>query len=125
MRFYQHCKRTKDLLQELHIEMEEGWSYDVVDLDLMPEGDGPKLQAELADMTVSPSHTQPRCSDHSFLPSFMTPGSFYAQGQRTVPNIFVGGDHVGGNSDLQAMHAEDKALEPRLRELADAHEGDL
>ena len=25
--------------------------------------------------------------------------------QTTVPNIFVGGDHIGGNSDLQAANA--------------------
>merc|ERR1712045_531229 len=25
-------------------------------------------------------------------------------GQRTVPNIFIGGAHQGGNSDLQAAH---------------------
>lgn len=42
-----------------------------------------------------------------------------------MPNIYLGGEHVGGNSDLQAMHAEDKALEPKLQELADAHGEDL
>ncbi|KAF5092726.1 hypothetical protein D0Z03_002724 [Geotrichum reessii] len=29
-------------------------------------------------------------------------------GQRTVPNIFIGGKHVGGNSDLQALEASGK-----------------
>lgn len=24
-------------------------------------------------------------------------------GQRTVPNIFIGGKHIGGNSDLEAL----------------------
>lgn len=32
-------------------------------------------------------------------------------GQRTVPNIFVGGAHVGGNSDLQAAHSSGKLAE--------------
>ena len=27
-------------------------------------------------------------------------------GQRTVPNIFIGHKHIGGNSDLQAKSAE-------------------
>jgi hypothetical protein len=48
--------------------MEEGWSYDVVDLDLLPDGDGPKIQAELAEMTVSLSHT--RNSSASFTHSY-------------------------------------------------------
>ena len=26
--------------------------------------------------------------------------------QTTVPNIFINGDHIGGNSDLQALHNE-------------------
>lgn len=24
-------------------------------------------------------------------------------GQRTVPNVFIGGEHIGGDSDLQAL----------------------
>lgn len=35
-------------------------------------------------------------------------------GQRTVPNIFIGGEHIGGNSDLQALNSEDK-LEPKIK----------
>ncbi|KAL1955336.1 hypothetical protein VTO42DRAFT_8676 [Malbranchea cinnamomea] len=31
-------------------------------------------------------------------------------GQRTVPNIFIGQKHIGGNSDLQARKAELPAL---------------
>ena len=27
-------------------------------------------------------------------------------GQRTVPNIFINGDHLGGNSDLQNAHSD-------------------
>jgi glutaredoxin 3 len=29
-------------------------------------------------------------------------------GQRTVPNIFISGQHVGGNSDLQDLHSSGK-----------------
>lgn len=29
-------------------------------------------------------------------------------GQRTVPNVFIGGQHVGGNSDVQALKSADK-----------------
>jgi glutaredoxin len=28
-------------------------------------------------------------------------------GQRTVPNIFIGGEHIGGNSDLQTLKSKD------------------
>ncbi|KAJ3580074.1 hypothetical protein NPX13_g495 [Xylaria arbuscula] len=31
-------------------------------------------------------------------------------GQRTVPNIYIGGKHIGGNSDLQAKKGELKSL---------------
>ncbi|KAF5094815.1 hypothetical protein D0Z00_003388 [Geotrichum galactomycetum] len=29
-------------------------------------------------------------------------------GQRTVPNVFIGGKHIGGNSDLQALESSGK-----------------
>lgn len=35
-------------------------------------------------------------------------------GQRTVPNVFIGGQHVGGNSDVQALKSEDK-LEDKIK----------
>jgi Glutaredoxin len=35
-------------------------------------------------------------------------------GQRTVPNIFIGGQHIGGNSDLEALRSQDK-LEERIK----------
>eukprot|EP00977_Amphora_coffeiformis_P027976 scaffold34676_cov176-Amphora_coffeaeformis.AAC.5 len=70
--------------------MEQGWKYDTVNLDRLPGGDGPKIQAELLRLT----------------------------GQRTVPNIFVGGTHVGGNSDLQALHHQEQGLMPMLEALA-------
>ncbi|KAK6836201.1 Glutaredoxin [Apiospora arundinis] len=31
-------------------------------------------------------------------------------GQRTVPNVFIGQKHIGGNSDLQAKKKELKTL---------------
>lgn len=37
-------------------------------------------------------------------------------GQRTVPNIFIGGKHIGGNSDIQALHKSGK-LVPLLKEV--------
>lgn len=35
-------------------------------------------------------------------------------GQRTVPNVFIAGEHIGGNSDLQALHSKD-LLEPKIK----------
>ena len=29
-------------------------------------------------------------------------------GQRTVPNVFIGGKHIGGNSDVQALNSQGK-----------------
>lgn len=77
--------------------MEEGWSLNIVDLDLMPADDGPKVQAELLAMT----------------------------GQRTVPNIFIGGTQIGGNSELQSLHHESNGLQPMLEALAEEHGEDL
>lgn len=45
--------------------------FHLIDLDLIPEGE--QMQATLLELT----------------------------GQRTVPNIFIGGTHVGGASELQ------------------------
>jgi len=36
-----------------------------------------------------------------------------AHGRRTVPQIFIGGDHVGGSDDLHALDAAGK-LDPLL-----------
>ena len=41
-------------------------------------------------------------------------------GQRTVPNIYIGGQHVGGNSDLQALAQQGKLAE-RLQAAGVAH----
>eukprot|EP00898_Chlorokybus_atmophyticus_P007927 jgi/Chlat1/8135/Chrsp75S07564 len=35
-------------------------------------------------------------------------------GQRTVPNVFIGGKHVGGNDDTVALHSANK-LVPMLK----------
>lgn len=39
---------------------------------------------------------------------------FEITGQRTVPNVFIGGQHIGGNSDLQALHSQGK-LETKIK----------
>jgi glutaredoxin len=55
----------------------------VVDLDTLPEDDGPLVQMELLTKT----------------------------GQKTVPNIFIGGQHIGGDSDLSEMYDSGSLLE--------------
>lgn len=35
-------------------------------------------------------------------------------GQRTVPNVFIAGEHIGGNSDVQALNSADK-LVPKIK----------
>lgn len=39
---------------------------------------------------------------------------FEITGQKTVPNVFIAGEHIGGNSDLQALHSQDK-LESKIK----------
>ena len=68
-----YCKNSKRILRELKTKaMGSDWTLGVVELDQLPENDGPMIQMELLTRT----------------------------GQKTVPNIFIGGKHVGGNSDL-------------------------
>ena len=76
------------MLEELHAEF-EGWHLKVLDLDLMEGDDGALVQHALMELT----------------------------GQRTVPNVFIGEDHIGGNDDLQQMHAEGRLL-PLLEEIS-------
>ncbi|KAI0159997.1 putative glutaredoxin [Hypoxylon sp. FL1284] len=57
-----------------------GAKYKLVELNEVP--DGSALQDALEEMT----------------------------GQRTVPNIFIGKKHIGGNSDLQAKSGELKGM---------------
>ncbi|KAF9624521.1 hypothetical protein IFM89_011634 [Coptis chinensis] len=63
-----------------------GASYNIVELDI--ESDGDEIQTALATWT----------------------------GQRTVPNVFIGGDHIGGCDAVLAMHKQGK-LVPRLNEV--------
>lgn len=35
-------------------------------------------------------------------------------GQKTVPNVFIGGQHIGGNSDVQELKIAGK-LEPKIK----------
>ena len=67
-----------------------------MDLDLMVDNDGPLVQQELLQRT----------------------------GLRTVPSVFIGTKHIGGNSDFQQLVAEGKfeemlnnAKESRPQEL--------
>src|SRR3569623_1097273 len=78
------------LSQNMHSQMEESFTLNVVDLDLMVE-DGPLIQMVLLTRT----------------------------GQKTVPNVFIGGQHIGGDSDLTHMHDTGKLLR-LLETVADA-----
>lgn len=61
-----------------------------LDIDGLPENDGQMIQIYLKEKT----------------------------GQRTVPNIFIDQQHVGGNSDLQELHATGKLEELLLEVVA-------
>ena len=82
------CQKTRALLTEMSDEMDGMWKLDIVDLDHLPENDGPTIQMELLTKT----------------------------GQKTVPNIFIGGKHIGGNSDLMKLD-ESGELEEILYKL--------
>lgn len=72
---------------ELQHDIDVGVDY--LEIDELPEEDGPLVQSYLMEKT----------------------------GQRTVPSIFIMQKHVGGNSDLQQLHAAG-TLEGLLLEAA-------
>ncbi|KAL7579450.1 hypothetical protein ACA910_014111 [Epithemia clementina (nom. ined.)] len=82
------CRKTRLLLESLHEEI-EGWSLEILDIDLLEGSDGSVIQQALMELT----------------------------GQRTVPNVFIGGAHIGGNSELQELHQQGH-LVPLLQERA-------
>ena len=63
-------------VQTKNLLNQKGIQFKLVELD--QTGDGDEIQARLLGKT----------------------------GQRTVPNIFIGGEHIGGNSELQALNAD-------------------
>ncbi|RLN90142.1 hypothetical protein BBJ28_00005846 [Nothophytophthora sp. Chile5] len=77
-----YCSDTKALLQQL------GVAFSLTELDEV--ADGAALQDALADLTGSAGM---RLYMH-----------LSRSGQRSVPNTFIGGKTVGGNSELQALH---------------------
>ena len=92
-----HCKAAKELLTEvLKDEKFTGIRMDVVELDKFEDSQAAgQIQAYLTHKT----------------------------GQHTVPNIFIAGQHVGGNSELQADHKVG-ALEPWLLESLEEDDDD-
>ena len=76
------------MLESLHEEI-DGWSLEIIDLDQMDGEDGPLIQQTLHELT----------------------------GQRTVPNVFISGNHIGGNSELQELHSLGN-LVPLLEKVA-------
>jgi glutaredoxin 3 len=90
-----HCKATKALFS--HIQESIPIEVRILDLDQLPhESDGQEIQSELWQRT----------------------------GQRTVPNIFIGQKHMGGNSDVQAMEAH-RTLRPMLEEIVSIRMDDI
>lgn len=43
-------------------------------------------------------------------------------GQRTVPNVFIGGEHIGGNSDVQQLKSSGK-LDAKIKAVLQVIEG--
>jgi glutaredoxin 3 len=77
-----YCPYCRHTRSLLQEAVPSGVSVDIIDMDQMNE-DGPLIQMEL--MTTT--------------------------GQRTVPNIFINGQHIGGDSDLSKLHESGKLQE--------------
>ncbi|KAG7349692.1 glutathione peroxidase [Nitzschia inconspicua] len=74
------CKKTKALLKEL-LEQEKFSRIEMNVLELDQFADGGEAATSIQQYLLKKT------------------------GQRTVPNIFIGANHIGGNSDLQELHA--------------------
>jgi glutaredoxin 3 len=85
-----HCTKSKSIVEELQKDASSQytWNERFLYLDYMSD-DGPIIQAALLEKT----------------------------GQRTVPNVFIGGQHVGGNSDLTALY-ESGELQKKIEKIA-------
>mmetsp|Transcript_9110 Transcript_9110/g.14012 ORF Transcript_9110/g.14012 Transcript_9110/m.14012 type:complete len:137 (+) Transcript_9110:51-461(+) len=86
-----YCKRTDKLLKDLL--KKNANVMETVQLDQLPAEDGPLIQKQLLEKT----------------------------GQRTVPNIFIGQKHIGGNSDLEELYHSGK-LKGLLSKVASTSE---
>jgi glutaredoxin 3 len=72
-----YCRKTHDLLDRYdRSKSGHDITMQFLNLDTLPERDGPSIQMELLQKT----------------------------GQKTVPNIFIHTKHIGGNSDLQQLY---------------------
>ena len=90
-----HCRATKELFSRYKEKLKDTipeFEVSVIELDLLPNP-----------------------SDASMIQGYL----FELTNQRTVPNIFVGGRHLGGNSDIQTMDKTGR-LEDYMIELLQA-----
>jgi glutaredoxin 3 len=70
-----YCSSTKSTFQKMSSSTLSPSDIKCMELDNMPGQDGALVQGILKQKT----------------------------GQRTVPNVFIGGKHVGGNSDVESL----------------------
>ncbi|KAG2307736.1 hypothetical protein Bca52824_027484 [Brassica carinata] len=83
-----YCVRVKELLQQLGAKFVAiELDKDIVHCCFYNTGDGSQVQSALAEWT----------------------------GQRTVPNVFIGNNHIGGCDDVTKLHRDGK-LVPMLTE---------
>jgi glutaredoxin 3 len=91
-----YCKAAKQLFKDLGVEIH------VIELDLIGMENSSYLSYAWRLLTGS--------GEGADIQDYLE----QVTGQRTVPNIFINGKHIGGNSDLQALH-KSGALEPLLK----------
>lgn len=91
--------KTRALLSELDV------NFELVNLD--QREDGSAIQTALEAFTGASLLSS--LSLYLYLAA-SKPLVCVTLGQRTVPSIFIGGDSVGGISDLQALHQADDLL---------------
>ena len=91
-----YCKSTKSLLSEM------GANFYTIELDQEGTSDRPPTSSvHLVCKSCNASLTY-TAEDGQAIQDYLADKT----GQRSVPNIFIKGSHIGGNSDLQAKKKE-------------------
>jgi len=93
-----YCTQCKELLDSM------GLPYAVVEPDRRDDGEAVQAGAARLNPTPSPSPspTLSPSPSPSSNPNLLQAALLALTQQRTVPNVFVAGQHLGGNDDTQA-----------------------
>ena len=102
-----YCKATKSTLSDLGAEFT---TYELDQLGMYTQS-----TSSVSILTGSPSLERPGANTPAVDGSEQQNALEALSGQRTVPNVFINREHIGGNSEVQGLFKSGE-LQKRLRE---------